>query len=153
VLQAILKVGAFVGDELVGVAVVERPKAAALCNGVTFELSRVACPGREAAPHSLGAACALSRGAWKAMAAIGARRLVSYTRTDEPGAAYAAAGYVATALVEGREWTSGNKASRWLPGLYEPSTEIVDRVRWEIGPDAAATRVKRDESGEWKAAA
>jgi hypothetical protein len=23
-----------------------------------------------------------------------------------------------------------------LPGLYEPSTEVVDRVRWERGPEA-----------------
>lgn len=27
----------------------------------------------------------------------------------------------------------GNRKTRWLPGLYLPSTEIVDRVRWERG--------------------
>lgn len=29
-------------------------------------------------------------------------------------------------------WDGGNKADRWLPGLYVPTTEIVDRVRWEV---------------------
>lgn len=52
-----------------------------------------------------------------------------------------AAGWVAVAMVVGREWDGANKPGRWLPGLYQPSTEVVDRVRWEIGPDAAKTRV------------
>lgn len=34
--------------------------------------------------------------------------------------------------VKGRAWNTGNKAQRWLPGTSEPTTEIVDRTRWEI---------------------
>ena len=79
---------------------------------------------------------------------MGARRCVSYTRADERGTCYRAAGWVATALVDGREHTTGNRALRWLPGLYAPSTEIVDRVRWEIGPDAASARVRLS-GGTW----
>lgn len=80
---------------------------------------------------------------------MGIRRLVSYTRADEAGTCYRAAGWVATAVTGPREWTTGSQAGRWLPGLYVPSTEIVDRVRWEIGPDAATTRVRRA-GGGWE---
>jgi len=63
---------------------------------------------------------------------MGVRRMVSYTRADEHGTCYRAAGWKPVATVDGRGWTTGNKAARWLPGLYEPTTEIVDRMRWEI---------------------
>lgn len=71
------------------------------------------------------------------MDATGVQLGVSYTRVDEPGSCYLAAGWIPAALVEGRAHTTGNRAQRSLPGLYEPSTEIVDRVRWERGPRAA----------------
>lgn len=80
----------------------------------------------------------------------GVRRLVSYTRTDEAGTCYRAAGWVPVALVKGRLDDGGNRALRWLPGLRAPSTETIDRVRWEIGPDAATTRVHRDSDGVWR---
>lgn len=47
---------------------------------------------------------------------------------------YLAAGWVPVAMVDGREHTTGNRAQRTLPGLYEPSTQTIDRVRWERGP-------------------
>jgi hypothetical protein len=130
-------VGAFVGDGLRGVAVVEWPKAAALANGVTFEISRVATPNRARCTRPDGACSALAAACWRSLAALGARRLVTYTRQDESGASYRAAGFVATARVVGREWSGINKPGRWLPGFYDPSTEIIDRIRWEIGPDRA----------------
>lgn len=92
---------------------------------------------------------ARARAAWRCAEAQGVHRLISYTRVDEPGTCYRAAGWVAVALVDGREWDTGNKADRWLPGLYQPTTETVDRVRWEIGPSAAITRVRRNEHGTW----
>lgn len=58
--------------------------------------------------------------------------MVSYTRIDEEGVCYRAAGWLRVADVAGRAWTTGNKSQRWIPGLYEPTTEIIDRVRWEV---------------------
>jgi len=81
---------------------------------------------------------------WGAAKSLGFTRAVSYTRIDEPGTSYKAAGWVATHRAKGRAWDEGNKPGRWLPGLFEPTTETIDRIRWEIGPAAATTRV------EWK---
>jgi hypothetical protein len=147
VLNCIVRIGAEIDGALVGCVIVERPKAAALCNGTTYEVTRLCCDG---AHRNTGSA--LLGAAWGAMRSMGCRRLVSYTRVDEDGTCYRAAGWLAVALVDGRGWNTGNKADRWLPGLYEPSTEIVDRVRWEIGPDAASTRV-RCVDGVWTARA
>lgn len=67
--------------------------------------------------------------------------LAGATRKDEDGTCYKAAGWVPVAEVEGRPWTGGNKGQRWLPGLYEPTTEIVDRIRWEKRPTEAIKAV------------
>lgn len=127
------RVGLLLGGELVAVAVVGRPKAAAF-GRLVFEVTRLA----SAAPVQVNACSRLYSACARAAFAMGYRRGVTYTRADEPGTSLRAAGWWPTARVPGREWTTGNKALRWLPGLYEPSTEIVDRVRWECGPDADA---------------
>lgn len=123
-----------------GVAVVEWPKAAALCDGLTFEISRIATPNRARCTRPDSACSMLAAACWRSLRALGARRLVTYTRADESGASYRAAGFVAVARVSGREWDGVNKPGRWLPGLYEPSTEVVDRVRWEISLGDSADR-------------
>ncbi len=125
-------VGAWVAGELVGVVVVGNPKAPALQNGVTFEVVRLCCWGdhKNTATRLLGSA-------WRASKAMGVRRLVSYIRTDETGTCYRAACWSPVKNVRGEAWNHGNKRERWLPGLYQPTTEIVDRVRWEIRCDAA----------------
>lgn len=124
--------GGFRGDGVVAAVVVGNPVAAALQDGVTFEVLRLCVvrrccrgPERYAASRLLGAA-------WRAARAMGVRRLVSYTRADEDGTCYQAASWREVAEVNGEAWDHGNKADRWLPGLYEPTTEIVDRVRWEM---------------------
>lgn len=114
---------------MVGVVVVEYPNAPALNDGVTWEVTRLCCRGGDANVASM-----LLGAAWRAACALGCQRMVSYTRVDEPGTCYAAAGWWPCAVLKGREWTTGNKAQRWLAGMYEPSTEIVDRVRWEKVP-------------------
>lgn len=111
---------------LVGVAIIGRPVAQALDNGRTYEVTRLCTNGHpNAASRLLGAA-------WRAAKAMGVLRMVSYTRSDEDGTSYKAAGWRRVAEVEGRPWCTGNKADRWLPGLYVPTTEVVDRVRWEV---------------------
>lgn len=118
-------IGAYEGDKELGAVIVGRPKAQALQNGTTFEVTRLVTNGHpNAASRLLGAA-------WRAARAMGVKRMVSYTREDELGTSYKAAGWTPVASVKGRGWDGGNKSDRWLPGLYEPTTEIVDRVRWE----------------------
>ena len=120
-------VAAIIGGEVAGVVVVGRPVAAGLDPHTTFEVTRLCCRGgdRNVGSRLLGAA-------WRASKAMGCTVGVSYTRSDEHGGCYRAAGWSEAADVKGRGWTTGNKSTRWLPGLYEPTTEIVDRVRWEI---------------------
>lgn len=119
-------IAAEVGGELVGVVVVGRPVAPGLAGPRTVEVTRLCCDGlhRNTASRLLGAA-------WRAASAMGVTRMVSYLRNDEEGTCYRAAGWSKVADVVGRPWTTGNKSGRWLPGLYEPNTEIVDRTRWE----------------------
>lgn len=130
-----ISLGGFVGDRLVAVGVLGRPKAPELQKRRDcWEVTRLAC-GPEA-PH-----CTASRllgRLTRVGLAAGLGLIVSYTRIDEPGTCYLASNWTPVELVKGREHTTGNRALRWLPGLYEPSTEIIDRVRWEIGPRARA---------------
>jgi hypothetical protein len=121
------------GDDMVAVSVVGNPKGQGLQNGLTFEVLRVASIAlpRVNACSRLYGACARSA------LAMGFRRGVTYTRVDEPGSSLRASGWWPTARVDGRDWNTGNKQLRWLPGLYLPTTEVIDRIRWETGPDAA----------------
>jgi hypothetical protein len=128
VVQHRWSLGAYVDGALHGVAIVEEPKAAGLRGAL--EITRVATDKTPMVASKLIAR--VTRDALE----TGWRRIVSYTRIDEDGKCYRAAGWRPVARVEGREWTTGNKRNRWLPGLYVPSSEVVDRVRWEVGPDA-----------------
>lgn len=125
-------------EVLLGAVIVGRPVAQGLQDGVTWEVTRLACTGHENARH---AASKLLAAAATSSFARGIARLVSYTRKDEDGTCYRAAGWIEVAEVKARGWDSGNKEQRWLPGLYEPTTEIVDRIRWEKRPHEAIMAV------------
>jgi hypothetical protein len=126
--QQILSIGYEREDGLITCAcVVERPKARTMCDGVTWEVSRLAI-GPEAPSY---AASRLLGAVTRAAKALGIRRMISYTRADEPGTCYKASNWEQVAHVRGEPWTHGNKKNRWLPGFYVPSTEVVPRVRWE----------------------
>lgn len=118
------------GAELIGVVIAGNPIAPELAKDATcIEVVRLCTLGRGGS-QLLGAIA-------RAALALGYRRLVSYTRADERGTVYRAAGWHPTARVRGREHDTGNRAGRYLPGIIAPTTEIVDRVRWEAGPGAA----------------
>lgn len=119
--------GLFLDEECLGAVIVGRPVAPGLQagEGITWEVTRLCTNGFPNAASML-----LGR-SWRAARAMGVTRLVSYTRSDEEGTAYKAAGWSRCATVKGRPWTTGNKADRWLPGLYQETTEIIDRIRWE----------------------
>ena len=81
------------------------------------------------------------------MTEAGITRQISYTRVDEAGTCYRAAGWTPVGYVIPGTHTHGNR-SKFLPGLHEPSTEPIARVRWERGP-----RVSTEIEVEWDATA
>lgn len=139
-----LALGAFVSDDLVAVIVLGSPPPA-LDDGARWEVVRLACgpaAPRYTASRLLGAAGRVMDGA-------GVTRQVSYTRFDERGSCYLASNWRPVEVVRGRGHTTGNRANRWLPGLYDPGTEIVDRVRWERGERARPAAARWD-GARWR---
>ena len=112
-------IGASVGDDVVGIAIVGRPVARGLDDGWTVEVTRVAV--REGYPN----ACSMLYGAcWRAARAMGYRKAITYTLDTESGTGVTAAGWKCVAKVRGRSWTT-------------PSRPRVDKhplqgkLRWE----------------------
>jgi hypothetical protein len=107
------------GDVLVGVATVGRPVARHYDDGLTVEVTRVATDGT---PHTCSA---LYGACWRAAKAMGYRRALTYTHSDESGASLRAAGWVHAATRAARHgWD--------MPG--RPRSEngymSVDRLLW-----------------------
>lgn len=111
---------------LVGVAMASRPVAAALQDGRTVEVTRVATDGT---PN----ACSRLYGAvLRAAAALGYTRAVTYTLATEPGSSPAAVGF--------RRAASRVRSDTWhSPGRPKPAATLwgervlpdQPRVRWE----------------------
>lgn len=123
--------GAIVGGDVVGCVVVGNAKAHALQAQGAWEVVRLCTNGhRNAASFLLGAA-------WRSARAMGVVRMVSYTRKDELGTCYRAAGWQIVAETKADDWTTrpggGRHRQYRLPGIISAATEPVDRWRWEIG--------------------
>jgi hypothetical protein len=121
-------IGAAAGQTLVGVAVVGRPVARALNDGLTVEVTWVATDGT---PH----ACSLLYGAcWRAAKAMGYRRALTYTQAGESGSSLRAAGWVHAATRAARHgWD--------MPGRRrdESAYQAVSRLLWVVeSPSALA---------------
>ena len=132
-----IALGGFVDGVLVAVIVMGVPVSPALQDGKTWEVTRLAVgpdAPRFAASRLLGAAGRL-------MDAAGVERQISYTRADEPGTCYKAAGWVQTGTVKADTHTHGNRAT-FLPGVWQHSTESIDRIRWERGKAARIAAIR-----------
>lgn len=106
--------------EVRGVAIIGRPVARHLQDGFTAEVTRSATDGT---PH---ANSCLYGAAWRAVKAMGYRRLITYTQAGETGTSLRAAGYRVVAERPAR------------PGWDTPSRPRVDthpvgiaRTLWE----------------------
>ena len=108
------------GELLRGVAIVGRPVARHLDNGLTLEVIRSAMDGT---PHVNSM---LYGAAWRAAKALGYRRLVTYTQVGESGASLRAAGWRVIAERPARAGWSVPSRPRQLRG-----TENVQRFLWE----------------------
>lgn len=121
----------FVGANLTGVAIVGRPVARMLQDGVTAEVTRLCV--LEGAPK--GACSCLYRACWRAWSAMGGKRLVTYTISTESGSSLKGAGFTATVQSKGGEW---GRPSRQREA--QPANEYR-KQRWEIIQNDPFTKV------------
>lgn len=105
--------------EVRGVAIVGRPVARMLQDGLTAEVTRVATDGCE------NACSALYGAAWRAARALGYRKLITYTLASESGTSLRASGWRVVGQVTGRSWS--------CPSRPRVDTLIADKIRWEMG--------------------
>lgn len=101
-----------------GVAVIGRPVAGALQDGLTFELTRLCTDGTKNVPSFLLGA------ATRAAFALGYKRLITYTLTSESGNSLRAAGWKLVAKTKGGSWDR-----RARPRIDKHPTE--PKFRWE----------------------
>jgi hypothetical protein len=114
-------VGVAAGDELVGVAMVGRPVARFLDDGMTLEVNRTAVADSERNANSM-----LYGAAWRAAKALGYRRLITYTQSGESGASLRGAGWRVIAELEPRPgWDRPSRARR------SHGVDGIARLLWE----------------------
>ena len=107
-------------DVLRGVAIVGRPVARMLDNGLTLEVTRSATDGTPNVNSMLYGA------AWRATKALGYRRLITYTQAGETGASLRAAGWRVIAERPARSGWDTPARPRAAIG-----TEGIPRTLWE----------------------
>ena len=119
----LFSIGAFIGPDMVGVAIVGRPVARGRDDGLTAEVTRLCVleTARNAASFLLGK-CA------RAALAMGFRRIGTYTLQREGGSSLRAAGWVAIAEVKGRSWDTPSRRR-----TDKHPTE--DKTLWELSAD------------------
>ena len=122
-LGARFAIGASDGTRLVGVAVVGRPVARRLDDGLTAEVNR--CCVLDDAPK--GSCSFLYGRAWRIWQQMGGARMVSYTLASESGASLRGAGWRIMGEVKPSKtgWDRAGRARDWNP-LYGQL-----KFRWE----------------------
>jgi hypothetical protein len=105
-------------NQICGVAIVGRPVARRLDDGLTLEVTRVATDGTKNAASALYGACR------RATFALGYKRLVTYTLDSEPGTSLRAAGWREIGQAGGGSW---NRQTR--PRVDRHPTQ--GKIRWE----------------------
>src|SRR3990167_8681475 len=101
-----------------GVAIVSRPVARRLDDGLTLEIARVATDGAKDACSALYGACR------RAAFALGYKRLVTYTLASESGVSLKAAGYRLIGEAGGGSWSRSSR-----PRVDKHPTQA--KLRWE----------------------
>lgn len=99
----LFSIGAALGDEIVGIAIIGRPVARGRDDGVTAEVTRLATDGTKNACSFLYGASA------RAAFALGFKRIGTYILASEPGTSLTAAGWRQIAEVRGRSWDTPSR--------------------------------------------
>lgn len=110
--------------ELVGVAIIGRPKGRGIQDGRTAEVTRLCTLD---SPRARNAASMMLGAAWRAARALGYLRLITYTLAREDGASLRAAGWHLAAEVPGRDWTTPSR-----PRERQSPVQGEDKLRWEM---------------------
>lgn len=107
--------------QIVGVAMVGRPVSFVYDDGWTLEVNRSCTNGTPNANSMLYGA------AWRAAKALGYRRLITYTRSDESGSSLKGAGWKSIAQRPARKgWNSPSRPR------IETTENQIQRTLWEI---------------------
>lgn len=106
------------GERIVGVAIVGRPVARGNQDGWTAEVLRVCTLGDRNACSMLYGAC------WRAVRALGYRRLITYTLPEEGGASLRGAGFRLIGQAGGGSWSCKSRPRVDRHPLQE-------KFRWE----------------------
>ena len=110
-----------------GLAIVGRPVARHLDDGVSCEVTRCCTDGSRNACSMLYGACA------RAARALGYRRIVTYTLAEESGASLRGAGWRRDGVVEYKSWDSPSRPrTEYDEDLFGRKRKYPtgDRVRW-----------------------
>ena len=94
-----LSVSVAVRGEIVGVAILGRPVARKLQDGLTCEITRCCTDGHSRACSCLYGKCV------RIARELGYVRVVTYTKLDEPGTSLRAAGFTAVSKSDGGQWS------------------------------------------------
>lgn len=114
--------GAATDEGIVAVAICGRPVARGSDDGWTLELNRL-CIAAHLARSANAASWLLGR-CRRAAAALGYRRIITYTLAGESGVSLRAAGYRELYTVAGRSWTTPSR-----PRVDK--TPLQDKIAWE----------------------
>ncbi len=121
----VIRVGLEENGELVAVATAGRPKAQALQDGRTLEITRVCTLGHRNACSRLYGALV------RAGAALGYRRFYTYTLASEPGSSPRAAGFTLDAELDERSWAEQSGRARYHENLFgEAEVPPGPKLRW-----------------------
>lgn len=86
-------------ERICGAAIVGRPVARRLDNGLTLEINRLVSDGTP------NACSKLLRAAWRVASAMGYHRLITYTLPEEGGSSLRGAGYKLVGTTPGKSWS------------------------------------------------
>jgi hypothetical protein len=134
------------GGTLMGVAVVGNPVAPGLNGRGIVEVNRLCVRRDTAAALRWNAASMLYGWCGREAARQGWRKIITYTRIDEPGTSLRASGWSPEARVRGRGWHSNRRAR-------SNTNAWIDKTRWAktLKPEnasIAARTIKRNASSE-----
>jgi hypothetical protein len=123
---AILHLGCWLGERLVGVAILGRPVSRVEQVGGAWELTRLCTDGTEHAPS-----CLLGYARRVVQLLAPGARLITYTLPEEGGASLRGAGWIPEATVSGGDWATRRRVSDqgrlFDAGALHPTT---DKTRW-----------------------
>ena len=117
-------IGALFNNEIVGVAIVGRPVARGMQDGVTAEVTRVCVSDN--APRN---ACSFLYGrCWRIWQQMGGKRMITYTLKSESGSSLRGAGWKMLGEVKpGAGWNRPARQRDWQP-IYGQL-----KFRWGVG--------------------